>query len=252
MKLRSHLIILVVAALLPVLIFAGVMLFLFSRQQRTDVENGLRHTARALSLAVDRELQASIRTLEALATSEHLDLGNLKQFYEQANRVLKTQPYWNTIVLFDPEARQILNLLRPFGSPLPTEPAGDPGVKNTIELKQPLISNLFFGRVARELRIAVNVPVIRKGQAKYLLASAARPTFLVKLLKEQNIPAEWLATVIDRNKKIIAQTWNSDNPIGKLAAARFAAKSEEQEVAWRDVLDKGETRSEERRVGKEG
>jgi len=238
MKLRSHLIILVVAALLPVLIFAGVMLFLFSRQQRTDVENGLRHTARALSLAVDRELQASIRTLEALATS---DLGNLKQFYEQANRVLKTQPYWTTIALFDPEARQILNLLRPFGSPLPTEPAGDPEMKNTIELKQPLVSNLFFGRVAGELRIAVNVPVIRNGQVKYLLSSAARPTFLVKLLKEQNIPVEWLATVIDRNKKIIAQTWNSDNPISKSAAARLAAKSEEQEVAWHDALDEGET-----------
>ena len=50
MKLRSHLIILVVAALLPVLIFAGVMIMLYDRQQRAAVESQMIGTARALSL----------------------------------------------------------------------------------------------------------------------------------------------------------------------------------------------------------
>ncbi|MBI3059200.1 MAG: hypothetical protein HYY81_07825, partial [Deltaproteobacteria bacterium] len=119
MKLRSHLIILVVAALLPVLIFAGVMIVVFGRQQQRLVENSLVDTARALSLAVDRELIAWVGTLETLATSEHLDSGDLKKFYDQAQRVLDARQDWETIVLVEPPKKQVLNLRRPFGSPLP-------------------------------------------------------------------------------------------------------------------------------------
>jgi hypothetical protein len=88
MKLRSYLIALVVVAVLPVVIFAGVMTFFAYQDQRGDFERGMLDTARTLSLAVDRDLEASIRALRALASSEHLDSGNLRQFYEQARRVL--------------------------------------------------------------------------------------------------------------------------------------------------------------------
>ena len=73
MKLRSHLFFLVIAALVPALIFSCVMIFQSYRQQRSDIERGMIGTARALSLAVDRELEAAIRTLSAITASEHLD-----------------------------------------------------------------------------------------------------------------------------------------------------------------------------------
>ncbi|MEK7229379.1 MAG: hypothetical protein AAB154_04975, partial [Candidatus Binatota bacterium] len=81
MKLRSHLIILVVAALLPVLIFAGVMIVLFDRQQRATVESRLVDTTRALSLAVDGEVASWVSTLQALGVSKYLDSGDLSAFY---------------------------------------------------------------------------------------------------------------------------------------------------------------------------
>ena len=231
MKLRSHLIALVIAALLPVILFAGVMIYVSYQGQRANVERSMLDTARALSLAVDRELEASIRTLQALGASERLESRDLKRFYEQARRVLKTQQDWTTIVLFDSNERQLLNLLRPFGSPLPTPPAGL-GIGNTIKLKRPLVSDLFFGRVARELRIAVTVPVIRNGKVKYVLAAPALPAFLVKLLKEQNVPEDWLATIIDRNKIIVARTRNLEQFLSKPATPLFPAKSSEAEDAW--------------------
>ena len=235
MQLRSHLIILVSAALLPVLIFAGVMLVQFSSQQRSAVEEGLVHTARALSLAVDREIEATIRVLQALATSEHLETGDLKQFYDQARRALKTQQGWDTIALFDSGERQLLNLLRPFGSPMPSPPPVLAlGIKDAIELKRPIISNLFVGRVSGELRIAVTVPLIHNREVKYVVAAATPPAFLVKLLKEQNIPADWLATIIDRNQVIVARTRGFEKFVGQPAGALFAAKSREaQEGVFR-------------------
>jgi hypothetical protein len=67
----------VLTSTVPLLIFAAVMTTLFERQQRASVERGLRDTARALTVAVDHELFASISVLQALAASEPLETGNL-------------------------------------------------------------------------------------------------------------------------------------------------------------------------------
>ena len=68
---------LVVVSSVPLLIFAVIVIVLFERQQRASLERGFRDTTRSLTVAVDRELASSISTLEALATSEHLDAGDL-------------------------------------------------------------------------------------------------------------------------------------------------------------------------------
>ena len=108
MKLRSHLILLVVAALLPVLIFAGVMIVLLGKEQEKAQKDNLLDVARALSLAIDRELLASIRTLEALATSQHLDSGELRKFYQQAKRVLEAHQGWDNMLLVDLSGQQLV------------------------------------------------------------------------------------------------------------------------------------------------
>ena len=148
MKLRSHLVALVVVAVLPVLLFAAVMVVMFSREQRKGVEDGLVDTARALSLAVDRELVASIKTLEGLATSEHLDQGDLRRFYDQAQRVLNAHRGWENVTLLDPTGQQLVSLRQPFGSPLPR--SGVPGLTRQVTATvQPAVSDLFTGRPAR-------------------------------------------------------------------------------------------------------
>ncbi|MBI4523121.1 MAG: hypothetical protein HY695_04825 [Deltaproteobacteria bacterium] len=126
-----HLIALVLIALLPLLIFSVVMIVLFSRNQQKIHEEDLLHTASALALLIDRELQGSIRTLEALATSEHLDSGDLRSFYEQAKRVLNAQAGSESIMLADPVTQQqLLNLRLPFGSQLPKP--GEPAIIQTV------------------------------------------------------------------------------------------------------------------------
>ena len=51
--LRYHLIALVVIALVPTLIFAGIVVGSLGREQRASVENGLQTTVRALAIATD-------------------------------------------------------------------------------------------------------------------------------------------------------------------------------------------------------
>jgi PAS domain S-box-containing protein len=224
MKLRSHLITLVAVAVLPVLIFAVVVVVIFSREMDSHLEGGLVNTARALSLAVDRELSASIRVLEGLATSERLDRKDLVGFYDEATRVLSGQKSWQTIALLTPSGEQLLNLRRPFGSPLPHSPISDL-VKRVAETGRPGVSDLFVGPIAGIPILAVQVPVARDATVRYVLGAVIHPETLVKLLLEQQIPPQWRAAILDRRKIIIARS--TGDMVGQAAGPRMSAKSAE-------------------------
>ena len=99
--LRYHLIALVVIALVPTLIFAGAVVGSLGRQQRASVENGLQTTVRALAIAVEREIGASVRALEVLATSTALDRGDLRAFHELARRAAEEEEVWYAVTLAD-------------------------------------------------------------------------------------------------------------------------------------------------------
>jgi hypothetical protein len=72
MKLRAHLGALILGTLLPMVAFSALVLGWVQRQTREATERGPLDTARAISVAVDRELGGTIAALKLLATSEHL------------------------------------------------------------------------------------------------------------------------------------------------------------------------------------
>src|SRR5262247_24488 len=59
LALGHHLVLLVAIAIVPLLAFAGWIIHDVGREQRRRVEYGLRTTARALAIAVEREILAT-------------------------------------------------------------------------------------------------------------------------------------------------------------------------------------------------
>src|SRR5712691_5086802 len=226
--LRFLLVTLVFASVVPMLIFAVIMGVLFEKQELAALERGRRDTARALSVAVDRELSASISTLQALATSEHLDTGELKAFYGLAQRVLKAHPGWNTINLIDLSGQQLINLLRPFGAPLPNS-RDLPVIRRALDTGELAISDVFVGPVSAAPIIGITVPVTRGGHLKYVLSAGLDVTSLSRLLSESKIPAEWVATIIDRKGTILARSQGIEEWLGKPAPAAFVTQSQQSE-----------------------
>src|SRR5215475_15085387 len=134
---------LVLTAVVPLLVFTAVLVSLLAFKEREAVDRGLRGTARALKIAVDRELLSTVTTLEALGVGRSLDTGDLQRFYERAERVLASQTKygWLTISLSAPDGRQLLNLLRPLGAPLPRDP--DPrSLAQAVQSGKPMITDL--------------------------------------------------------------------------------------------------------------
>ncbi len=238
--LRFYLLALIVAALSPLVIFSGVMIVALGREQQAKLESSLVDTARALSLALDREFEASIRSLQVLATSEHLQAENLQKFYEQAEKVKKTQKSWDTISLSDESGRQVLTLRLPFGDPPRPGAPNNPGRLRVFESGRAWVSDLFIGRVTKTPLISITVPVFRDGKLKYALTAPIAPEYFLRFVSEQKLPSDWSATIIDRTATVIAQTKNFAATLGKPASPGFAAKSAAaSEGAWREFSREG-------------
>jgi PAS domain S-box-containing protein len=222
MRLRSHLVVLVLALLVPMIAFSTITIVEFGRQQRAAVQQGAMETARALMSAVDESLSGSIATLEALATLRSLDAGNLSQFYGDALRALQSQPSWVTIVLFAPDGRQLLNLLRPLGAQLPAV-VERRSFEAVLATRRPIVGSIIKGPVSGEYDLPIRVPVIRRGALVYVLTAVVKPRSLLELLIRQRVPPDWVATIFDHDKRIVARTKNIEQFLGQPVSAEFAA-----------------------------
>src|SRR5687768_14813466 len=118
MKIRTYLLVFALAILVPMIAFSVIAVLAFDRQQRAVVERGGVETARALMNAADRELTTAITALQALATVRSLERDDLAGFYDDARRVLASQPEWGTIILVSPAGERLLDLSYPVGAVL--------------------------------------------------------------------------------------------------------------------------------------
>lgn len=224
--LRFHLTSLVLVSVVPLLIFAVVVAALIEKDQRAALERSVLDTTRAIVVGVDRELTSSISLLQALATSEHLDAGDLRLFYHEAKRVAATHPDWLTINLSDPSGRQLFNLNRPFGDVLPSIGHLE-DVRRTLATEEPAVSNLFSGLVLKVPTVGFTVPVKRNGLLRYVLGARLDVRGLSALLSQGKLPPTWTAEIIDRNGVIIARTRDIETLLGRRGSPEITAGSRE-------------------------
>lgn len=204
-SLRQRLVLLVLAALTPLVIFSAMLVVLLNRDHRELVDRAMRERVRALESALERELTSAISTLRALGASPSLRRGDLAAFYAEAEGVLPTQPDWLTMHVARPDGQQLVNLARPFGASVGaiTETESLQAVTQTL---RPAVGGIARGAVSGYLAFAVRVPVVENGRLKYVLSAVVGPDAVGKLLAEQQLPGDWLGYVLDRDLRFIART----------------------------------------------
>jgi signal transduction histidine kinase/CheY-like chemotaxis protein len=236
MKLRSHLVILVLSALLPVLAFSAVMGVVFRRQQRDAFEQRFLERVRAMRIALDRELEGHLRALRVLSHSPYLATGDLRGFYEQLRRVRAEQPAWSTVALMDPTGVQVFNLHQPFGAPLPKSALDAALLAGVAASGQPAVTPLVKGAVSGVYTTAIVLPVQRQGAGPHLLVLALdSPAWLRFLSSVPVIPGATM-TLLDQNGIVIARTLNPDMWVGRRVSPVLYAKSRETaEAAYQNT-----------------
>lgn len=237
MKIRSHLIVLVLGAVLPVLAFSAVMTAVFWREQRIAFEERFLDRVRAMSIALDRELDGSIRALEVLAQSPYLQSGDLRRFYDYAVRVRATQPTWANINLVDAASgRQVINLRRPFGAKLPEMGMAKATLLSLTESGRPFVTSLSKGPVTGEYATRIMVPVKSDGAGPYILVGVIYPASWLKFLSTYPVAPDATMTLLDQDGVIIARTLNNNIWVGKRPSPGLYDKSRKMtEGAYRNV-----------------
>jgi signal transduction histidine kinase/ActR/RegA family two-component response regulator len=216
MKLRSHLLVLTLGTLLPMVVFALIALGLLAERERTLFERGARERAHALLSAVDGELGNSITTLQALAASRDLDEGALREFHRDAMRVLPTQPGWTTLALATPAGEQLLRVPDEFGEKLPTL-AERKSFEQVLRSAKPVIRPLARDAVSGRHEFGARVPVVRFGAVKYVLSVTIDPRKIRAMLDAQRLPPDWVGVVIDQERHVVAQTNAPESALGQPA-----------------------------------
>jgi signal transduction histidine kinase len=214
-KLRTHLILLTLATVVPVVLFAVGLIVYQTQLERSSLERGMRDTARALTLALDRDINDVKTGVETLAASRYLNAPvDLAHFYEEAATVSKGFGGW--AVLSDPSGRQVLNTSRPLGAalPIPTM-ASLEMMRSVADGRKTFVSNVFIGTVSRQPAVIVAAPVIRDGQVRYVLDFPFPPTHLTKLLQEASLSRGWIALITDRDGGVVARVPDAAAFVGR-------------------------------------
>ena len=245
MPLRRHLIILAALTILPLLVFAAWTVLELHRETRGRAERSLTDTARALSLGLDREITAMVSALEALGTSSALDDGDLRAFYDQAQALRMKHSAWTTVVLADATGRVRLNILHPLGTALPPLAADPHDLRRATSTRTAVVSAAFVrpGSVPGTWLFGILVPVLRQGRVTAVLAVAVETRVLREILLQQRLPGDWVGTILDRKRIIIARTRGEEQFLGQPASERLLQASARASEGWYRGLTKEGTHS---------
>jgi signal transduction histidine kinase/CheY-like chemotaxis protein len=214
-------------ALFPGVLAGTLLLYEVYQSEKAQLEQGTMQTARALSLAVDKDLAGIMGKLQILATSPSVQTGDLEAFQHQAQDVLSKGTLAEAIVLIDRNGQQVMNTLRPYGAALPK--TGNKAIVEMIfESGLPAVSDLYTGGVPKQSFVALEVPVWWKGKVIYALAMSISAARLNQLLVDQNLPQGWLAALVDSQGIVVARSQNAAYATGKEATPDLIAKIKER------------------------
>ena len=240
MPLRRHLVILAALTILPLVVFSAWIVYELHQEARGRVERSLTDTARALSLALDREIIAMVSALEALGTSDDIDRTDLRAFYNQAQSLLTKQKAWTTVILTDPAGAPRLNTLYPLGTRVPPLSADPEDLRRVTSTLTPVVSAAFVrpGSDPGTWFLDILVPVARQGRVRSILAVAIETRSLRDILVQQKLPAEWIGTILDTRRVIIARTRAEEQFVGQPASQPLLEASARSAEGWYRGLTK--------------
>ena len=227
MRIRTHLALMVVAVLVPVVLAAAIAVDHVRQGKREAALESLNETVRATSLLIDREVQGSLSALQALGNSENLRTNDIRAFYEQAKAIDKPPDVWTS--LLDETGVQVLNTVVPFGTPAPPA-AALYRVTEALSTQQPVVSDLITGPVTGKLLTTIYVPARAGGEKKYVVAQAFAVDHWKRTVLQPKGHAEWIVAVIDRSGKFISRSHRSEELLGKAARPELVAAAARQDA----------------------
>jgi len=229
LSLRLYLALMCVGLALPILFFVGHILWQFALAERKRLEGDALTTAHVIAADVDRELTGLRSALGVLVYSQALQIGDLDAFHRQVTEANLLNGI--NVVLRTPDGQQLVNSRLPRGDALPR--ISLPGDRTAIELKGPVVSDLFTGAVSERPLFAITAPVMRNGEVAYLLSISGSADRIQELTTQEGVPDGWTVAVVDRQGTILARNRRHKEFVGKPATRDLQENTHGPEGTWK-------------------
>ena len=212
-SIRRNLMRIIVAALVPMGLFAGILFYFLWDSQQSQREYEQLARVRTMAVLVENELDNVIGRLRVMATDPLVDTADLRALDARCRLWLAANEDWENLLLISRE-RQLINVAVPFGTPLPNRRPVEYQDAAFATLR-PAVSDLFTSRVRGGEIVSIAMPVIRGNDAEYLLlVGIKREAFSAELRKM--VPPGGVASIYDRNMRIIARSQAEESNVGTL------------------------------------
>jgi signal transduction histidine kinase len=204
LPLRQRLLVLVVAAILPVAIVSALALQTIVAQQREQVERAALEIARALTTAVDGELDRSMAVIDALTAARALEEQNLRRFHATSRDVLAHNAGWLTVSLADPSGTLLTDARRDFGEPL--GPVVESASFDTVvRTRAPTVG--FLARGESDIyAVSLRVPVVHDGHLRYVRSALVKTDGFREVVARQQLAEDWVVSVFDAAGRRVARS----------------------------------------------
>jgi signal transduction histidine kinase/ActR/RegA family two-component response regulator len=211
---RTFLTWLVIACLSPAVVGALFLFIHLYREALAQQERQVLQTTRALVQAVDNHLLRGKALAQALSTADSLKEGDFARFHQRAREAVALSGLGTNIVLRNRAGEQLLNTAIDFGEPLPAALFPEQ-VRGVFETGRPTVSDVFIGPVLNRPLVSVDVPIMREGEVVYALGVGILPEYFNRTLQTQELPAAWVAAVLDSAGIIVGRTHSADRFVGR-------------------------------------
>jgi len=211
MKIRTYLVLMTSAVLIPIIFFSAVAISTLFDTQRDAVLQGARETLHASLLRADADLGNAVMAVKVLAQSENLRTENWSAFYKQAVEA-DADSKMITVVL-DKSGRQRLNTFVPYGTPLVQTVSGK-NIGALFASNAPQISNVALGRLSHRHVVSAYLPVTVRSGARYVVAQVMFANHFQQLLPGLRDHDSGVHSVFDRNGNLIASNASSEGEPG--------------------------------------
>ena len=204
---------------LPLVVFALMMVGWIAYSDREATRKALVDDAHGLADDVTREINAQFLLSAALSRSNLLRHGDLTGFAEQARDILAGAP-GVTLIVSTADGDPILSIPSlPSDSPLLRDRAALVG--QAIGLGSAFLSDVSADSALPEAHASIETPIVVDGKPIYEIAMILSLEQFRRLLQAQNLPASWLSGIVDRQGAFVARLPGEPGTPGTLASREF-------------------------------
>jgi two-component sensor histidine kinase len=222
LSLPVRLALLVAGTTLPMILFAGGIVFHDYAQARKEADQRVLETVRSIRFTLDSEIRRMTGGLQVLALTNALRNGDFDSFGSMAAGFLEQYGKDGLILVANRDSQILFSSLAPEGSSLPLRNNREL-VRKVFSTKQPQYSNLFVGAIESKLIMTVDVPVFRDDAVAYDISFSPPLEIFQHLVEKQRPGPEWTVTLLDGEGTVVARMPNPQETVGKRGSSSLLA-----------------------------